>query len=146
MRPILLAILLVPAVTGEVCAQTAPPASAVASSERLGVLEVAGNSAQTQLGKPVHFEVQRLRVLGDWAFLHARMQGPNGQPISYAGTRYEDASRHGQKSANYDALLQRKQGQWSVQAEAIGATDVPWTDWSHRYGAPSSLFDEGSGN
>jgi hypothetical protein len=146
MRPILLAALLATATMSAVCAQTAPPASATESSERQSVLDAARIQVQAQLGKPVRLEVQRLRLIDNWAFMHAKMKDPRGQPISYAGTRYEDASQRGQKSTSYDVLLQRKQGQWTVQVDSIGATDVPWTDWSSRYGAPSGLFDDGHNN
>lgn len=146
MRPILLAAILATAEISNVWAHGAPHAFAIESSERQSVLDAAGSRVQAQLGKPVRFEVERLQLLDNWAFMHAKMKDLGGQPISYAGTRYEDAARRGQKSSSYDVLLQRKQGHWTVQADSMGATDVPWTDWSSRYGAPPELFDDGHGN
>lgn len=140
MRPILFAILLTVATPVGVHAQT----SSVASPDRQGILDAAHAKVQSQLGKPVRFKVETLRLADNWAFLHATMQDAHGQPVSYAGTRYEDADRHGMKSAKYDALLQRVHGQWTVSVDSIGATDVPWTSWSQEYGAPPAIFGDTS--
>ncbi len=112
--------------------------------ERRAVLDAARAHAQAQLReRPVRFLVKQWRRSGDWIFLHAAMQDPQGQPISYADTRYEAADRRGQKSADYDALLQRRPGRWYVRVDSIGATDVPWTNWGRDYGAPPELFPGG---
>lgn len=140
MRSTLPICLLIAVWLGDVQAQDRTQTPATPSAERRDVLDAARAQVQAQLGKPVRFEVKQLRRVDDWALLHAAMQDEHGQTISYAGTRYEAADRRGQKSASYDALLQRQHGRWTVRVDSIGATDVPWTNWSHGYGAPPALF------
>ncbi len=41
---------------------------------------------QKQVKRPVVFKVDHLRVRGEWAFLTAVPQQPNGKPIDYCGT------------------------------------------------------------
>lgn len=135
---------LMSAVPGRVLhAQDIANGTIATSPAHRSVLNAARAKAQEQLGKRVRFDIRQFQVIGDWAFLHAGMLDPNGQPISYAGTRYADADQHGQKSSNYDALLQHTNGHWTVRVDSVGATDVPWTGWSHDYGAPAKLFEGG---
>ncbi|WP_426702932.1 hypothetical protein ACPPVV_08030 [Rhodanobacter sp. Col0626] len=143
MRPILLATLVI-ATLGQVHAQALLQTPSVQSPERRDVLDAARTKVQSQLGKPVRFKVEQLRLADSWAYLHATMQDAQGQAVSYTGTRYEEADRHGLKSAKYDALLRRVHGRWTVKVDSIGATDVPWTSWSRDHGAPSTLFGDNS--
>jgi hypothetical protein len=142
MRPFLIAGLMMAVAFGGVRAQDITNGTAATSPAHRSVLNAARAKAQQQLGKRVRFDIKQFQVIGDWAFLHAGMLDPNGQPISYAGTRFEDADRRGQKSSNYDALLKHEGGRWTVRVDSVGATDVPWTGWSHDYGAPAKLFDD----
>jgi len=121
-------------------AQQRPDSSAVGASERKELLDAARASVQTQLHKPVRFAVKQLRQMAGWAFLHASLLDPNDRPISYADTAYATADRHGQKSGTYVALLRLEHGRWIVRVDRIGATDVPWTNWSRDYAAPAALF------
>jgi hypothetical protein len=142
MRPFLIAGLMMAVAFGGARAQDLTNGTAASSPAHRSVLNAARAKAQQQLGKRVRFDIKQFQVIGEWAFLHAGMLDPNGQPISYAGTRFEDADRHGQKSSNYDALLKHESGRWTVRVDSVGATDVPWTGWSHDYGAPAKLFDD----
>ncbi|HEV2678951.1 MAG TPA: hypothetical protein VGV14_00470 [Rhodanobacter sp.] len=142
MRPFLMAGLMMVMAFGGARAQDIVNGTAASSPAHRNVLNAARAKAQQQLGKRVRFDIKQCQVVGDWAFLHAGMLDPNGQPISYAGTRFEDADRRGQKSSNYDALLKHADGHWTVRVDSVGATDVPWTNWSHDYGAPAKLFDD----
>jgi hypothetical protein len=110
------------------------------SPERKALLDAARAPLEARLRQPVLFTVDQLGVAGDWAFLLAHMQGRDGQPVDFAGTSFEQAAKEGGMSRIYAALLQRRQGQWTVEAEAIGPTDVAWTNWAHDYGAPAALF------
>lgn len=110
------------------------------STERKAILAAAHAGAQKALGKPVEFVVKLLRQQGDWAFLRATMQEPDGQPLSYVGTPFEAADARGQKSANYDALLRREADHWTVRDQAVGPTDVEWALWQEAHDAPAALF------
>jgi len=110
------------------------------SPERKAILGAARAPLERRLHRPVQFAVDRLRVAGDWAFLHAHMQGAGGTPVDFTGTEFAEAASHGAMSRAYAALLERKAGHWTIKAEAIGPTDPAWTAWAQTYGAPTTLF------
>lgn len=110
---------------------------------RVAILSSAVTPAESELHQPVTLQVKQLRVIGEWAFVHAAMQGPGGQAVSYTGTRYQEAAEHGHKSNKYAALLKRHDDAWHVEAYVVGPTDVAWQDWPQRYGAPAALFESG---
>lgn len=123
-----------------------PPPPAIASArtpqgaERESVFDAVRPDVERQLGKPVRFKARRLRIADNWAFVDARMQAPDGGDFSYAGTPRAEDARQGLVSHAYAALLQRDGQSWTIVAQAIGPTDVPWEGWAQLYGAPSSLF------
>jgi hypothetical protein len=112
------------------------------SLERKAILDAARVPLERRLHQPVQFAVDRLRQSGDWAFLHAHMQGAGGKPVDFAGTGFAQAASHGAMSRVYAALLERKAGHWTILAEAIGPTDPAWTAWASTYGAPAALFGD----
>lgn len=122
-------------------AQDAAHMPAAGTQARQAILDAARKPVDKELGVHVQFVVKQLRALDGWAFLHATMQGPGGQPVDYRGTRYEDADTHGAKSDKYAALLKQHEGGWQVQAYSVGPTDMVWADWSATYGAPAALFE-----
>jgi hypothetical protein len=110
------------------------------SQERATLLDAARAPLEKRLGRPVAFAVDQLDIAGDWAFLRAHMQGAGGRPLDFAGTPFQQAAEAGFMSRVYAALLQRQHGHWTIRAEAVGPTDVAWTNWAHDYGAPAALF------
>lgn len=114
------------------------------SSEAQAILRPALAAIAADLGKPAKLDVKSLRTSGDWAYISAKLQEPNGQPINYQGTKYAEAAENGGASHSYDGLLRRGgDGQWNVVANVVGATDVPSVGWSQQYGAPTDLFSPG---
>ncbi|MDT8760978.1 hypothetical protein MZO42_19945 [Sphingomonas psychrotolerans] len=112
----------------------------IEQSTRAALLEAARAPATKELGKAPEFRVDRLEREGDWAFLLATMQGPDGQPFDYRETPLAEAAQQGFVSRTYAALLRRGAGGWEVVAKAIGPSDVAWEGWSKQYGAPAALF------
>jgi len=110
---------------------------------RAAILASAVAPAEKELGQSITLQTKQLRVLGEWAFVHAAMHGTGGKAVSYSGTRYQEAAEHGHKSDKYAALLKRSDHGWHIEAYAIGPTDVAWQDWPQTYGAPQALFDSG---
>jgi hypothetical protein len=110
------------------------------SAERTAILEAVRAEIAADLPRPVVFRVHRLGVAGGWAFLAATPQQPDGRPYDYRGTRYQAEIDDGLFDDNLFALLQRAHGRWRVRARIIGATDVPFEDWSEEYGAPAAIF------
>lgn len=110
------------------------------SPERATILDAARAPVEQELGTPVQFAVSQLQVLDGWAFLHAQMQGPGGQPVDYHGTPYQAAAERGHKSDGYVALLHQQQGAWQVQAYSVGSTDMGWVAWREEYAAPVAIY------
>lgn len=121
-------------------ARQTPHTPATGSAERSAILDAARGPVEKVLGKQVVFEVDHLNVLNGWAYLEASMQGPGGQPISYADTSFQHAAELGGKSNLYMALLQRHGDTWKVTVDAVGPTDVAWAVWPAQYGAPEAIF------
>jgi len=111
---------------------------------RAAILASAVAPAEKELGQSITLQTKQLRVLGEWAFVHAAMHDTGGKAVSYSGTRYQEAAEHGHKSDKYAALLKRSDHGWHIEAYAIGPTDVAWQDWPQTYGAPQALFDSGN--
>jgi len=107
---------------------------------RAALLEAARAPVRAALGKVARFRVDQLNREGDWAFLLATMEEPDGRPFDFTGTPLADAAKQGMVSRTYAALLRHKGDGWEVVAKAIGPSDVAWEDWSRRYGAPARLF------
>lgn len=133
-RTLLVLLSVLPLLTTPVRAETPT------GPERRAILDVARGPAEAALRQPVRFLVRALNRTGDWAFLFAAMQRPDGKPVRYDGTPDAEIAREGLKSTGYAALLRRRDGGWHVVAEAVGPTDVPWEDWPARYGAPAAVF------
>lgn len=110
------------------------------SPERKALMDSLRVPVEADLHTPVVFKVDRLKVSGDWAFLLAVPQQPDGKKIDYRGTRYAEAIKAGAFDNGICALFQRKNGQWKVVQYVLGMTDVPWEDWPQKYGAPATIF------
>jgi hypothetical protein len=95
---------------------------------------------QRELNKPMIFQVQQLRVVGNWAFTEVTPRKPDGSPFDYRGTRFEEAIRAGAFDDASVALLRRTDGTWRVVRLAIGPTDVAWWGWEKETGAPRAVL------
>lgn len=110
------------------------------SAERKALMDALRVPVEKRLGKKVVFKVDHLKVEGGWAFLRGVPQQPGGKKMDYRGTGYENAIRDGIFEDWICALLRKEGGKWQVVKFIIGATDVPWVDWSERHGAPPGIF------
>jgi len=126
---------------------TAPPAAADSaytparnSAERKALMDTLRPSIEREIGKKVVFKVNKLKVQNGWAFLYADPVKPDGSPVDYHGTKFEDAVKHGMFGGGVGALFHKRSGRWRVVTYVIGPTDVAWEDWDTRYHAPSSIF------
>ena len=113
---------------------------AVGSSERRDILAAARVPVEQELGQPVRFRIDRLRVVDGWAFLDATPEDLHGQPLDYSATPYAEAQRLGMFDDGFVALLRSRAGAWTPVVYVIGATDVPWVAWADDHGAPQALF------
>lgn len=93
------------------------------------------------LGQPVMFVVQTLKIQGDWVFVVARPQRPDGREIDFRRTRHRDRIEEGVfDGPTLYALMQRRDQRWSVVDFAIGPTDVFYAGWPEEFGAPPEML------
>ena len=105
------------------------------------LVELAENAARQQLGRPLELDVRSLKRQDGWAFLYALMRGRDGKPLDLAGTRLEGAANEGAASRVFCALLRARNGRWTIVDSCLGVTEVAWTDWDRKYGAPKGVFE-----
>lgn len=93
------------------------------------------------LGQSVKFVVATLRTQGDWAYVVARPQRPDGREIDFRATRYREAIDQGVfDGPTLYALMQRREQRWTVVDFVIGPTDVAWAGWPEEHGAPAAML------
>src|SRR3954451_23758841 len=113
---------------------------AAGSPERRLLMDALRLRMQREIDRPMIFEVQQLRVLGSWAFAEVIPRKPDGSPMDYRGTPFEQARRDGVMDDASVALLRRTNGAWRVVRLAIGPTDVAWWGWEKETGAPRAVL------
>jgi hypothetical protein len=108
--------------------------------ERGPILEALRSTAEHDLGQPVRFIVDRLRIGGGFAALRGRTVRPDGGKINYLKTRHKAAVEAGAFDDQIVALLQKEGGRWSVLECDIGDTDWPGDHWLYQHRVPYDLF------
>ncbi|MCU0881601.1 MAG: hypothetical protein MUF14_02905 [Hyphomonadaceae bacterium] len=81
------------------------------------------------LGAPIEFVVDGIRVAGNRAFVQVNAQRPGGRSIDLAQTpmaRRVDPSLI--DGTRIEAFMVRRNGRWSVDEHAVGSTDVWFSD------------------
>lgn len=117
-------------------ATTPPPGSEL----RREILDALRPMVVAEVGAPVEFVVNTLRVLGEWAFVQVSPQRPGGTPIGYAYSRYQAAVDAGAFDNEATALLRQTPSGWLVYEYNLGATDVVWFNWRDLYPVPAEVF------
>lgn len=116
---------------------TTPPRG---SPLRATILDGVRPMVEAEVGAPVEFVVNQMRVLGEWAFVQLTPQRPGGGPIAYVYTRYQAAVDGGFFDNQVTALLRDTPAGWLVYEYNLGATDVVWVDWGQFYPVPPEVF------
>ena len=115
---------------------------AVGDPLRRVLLDTLRTPVAAELGQPVQFVVDTLRVQGDWAFYAGKVQRPDGGAIDFARAGFAEQIAEGMfDGPGTYGLMRRQGGRWSVVAYVIGPTDVAYMGWHDEYGAPNSLFE-----
>jgi len=113
----------------------------VGSPGRKAIMDSMRSAVKKSLrGKPVIFQVDHLKIQGDWAFMKGIPRKPNGSPFDYRGTDYWGAIQDGAFDDWVCGLLKKSGKKWVVKAWALGGTDVTWFGWWDEYKAPKSIF------
>jgi len=111
------------------------------SALRTNLLDTIRPVFERETGGPVEFVVQRLNVIGEWAYGEVRAQRPGGKAIDWNRTRYAEDFQAGMfDPAASDFLLRRTATGWMVVESAMGPTDVVWEGWRLDHRLPLALF------
>ncbi len=89
------------------------------SSERRAILDAVRPVVIAQVGPPVEFVVNDIRVVGGYAFVVVEPQRPGGGRIDYS--HLDDGLMDGLRT---EAILVNRNGRWLVAPHRTGATDV----------------------
>lgn len=89
------------------------------SSERRAILDAVRPVVVAQVGPPVEFVVNDIRVVGLFAFVVVEPQRPGGGSIDYS--HLDDGLMDGLRT---EAILVNRNGRWLVAHHGTGATDV----------------------
>jgi hypothetical protein len=100
------------------------------SALRTDLMDALRPLVEQQLGPPVEFVVEQLRVAGGVAFANVNPQRPGGGRIDLATTPIAIAAGGdwGFEGVGTQALYRREGSQWVVAHMAVGATDVWWAN------------------
>lgn len=110
------------------------------SVERKIIMDALRGPVQDKLTRQVIFKVDHLKIKDGWAFMRGVPKKPDGSSMNYKGTAYQSAVEEGAFDDWICALLQQQGAEWRVVTFVIGATDVAYEGWDHKYKAPSEIF------
>ena len=111
------------------------------SEERKAIMDALRVPAEKELGQKVIFNVEILKVAGDWAYARVSPTKPNGDEIDFTRTKYREQMEEGAFDPQGEALLRRKGDTWKVLEWAFGSTDVPSVEWPDKHRMPKSLLE-----
>ena len=141
LRKMSLLLALLTVVTPCALAQSRPTTPKPGSAERRAIVEALRPTIRKATKQNVIFRIDHLKVQNGWAFLRGKPVQPNGKPLDYRGTEYEEAIEQGAFDDGIYALLRKQRGaKWRVIVYNIGATDVVWSTWDYQYKAPRAIF------
>lgn len=110
------------------------------SPERKAIMDAMRPYAERSLRQKIKFVVNDLRVSGAWAFTQGSLQQSNGKPPDFSKSELAAQFAAGAGDNSYCGLLRKTNGRWKVRKLMWGMTDVPWGNWSKKFGAPRAIF------
>jgi hypothetical protein len=108
--------------------------------ERQAIMDTLRVPVKRELKNGVIFKIDALKVQDGWAFVRGVPKSPDGGPMDYRGTVYEENQRQGVFDDWFCALLRKRGERWQVVTYSIGATDVAYEGWDKKYHAPRAIF------
>lgn len=137
---ILGATLAVAAASSAVLAFQKPTTPAPGSADRKAIMDALRPAFEKQVGKPIVFVVQSLRVVSPWALASVEPRRTATKPIDWKKTKFKEDFEQGVMDSISLALLKKSGKKWKVVELAIGPTDYPVEDWLKHHKAPKSLI------
>lgn len=137
---ILIACSPAPSEEGKLPAEAAPEAARQA--EQSQIVSALTTVLAADLGMPISLRVDTVRTQGDWAWVVALPQTPDGGALDFSQTRYAEQAREGvlDGGGTTYALLESQPGGWEVTAFVVGPTDVAYGEWPAQYGVSPELL------
>lgn len=125
-------------------AQTTPTRTiGIGDPSRAQLLDTLRAAIGKDLGQPVRFIIDEMRVQRDSAFVVAHPRTPAGAAIDFSRTHYAERPEAGVMDGDtIYALLQRRGGVWAVVTFMIAPTDMGWMDWQDTYHTPAGLIPQ----
>ena len=108
--------------------------------ERKEILDALRLPVERELKQKIVFTADTFNVLGNWTFIFGTMRSPEGGQPDFSRTKYAQAQQDGFFDNNFQALLRKSAGKWTVVKYQIGCTDVCYTEWWKQYRAPKAVF------
>ena len=127
-------------------AQESPYVIKKGSPLRKTLLNVVRTPTSAELGQNIEFVVNTAMSKGDWAFVQGQLQQPGGKALDktkFVDKDYLEQGKEGLFDDNFQAVLQKKKGNWVIVKRALGCTDVCWGDWINTVkGADKAIFPQ----
>lgn len=143
MQGLRVAVALVAMAAGASTSLAAPVDVPKSDPLRQVLLDAMRPAVEDDVGVPVQFVVQTLRVEDGWAYFAGTPQQKNGQPIDFEQTHYAEAIEEGFFDGPFlQVLLEAEGDDWIVVGYDIGATDVVAASWPDDYGAPCAVVGQ----
>jgi len=108
------------------------------SAERKAILNAIRPAIEAQMRGPVEFQISVMRSDGEWAFVDANPQRPDGGEIDPETTAFVGRSDSMDGLTTY-ALVRFADGRWNHVDDIIGPTDVAYMIWPDQYQVPKAV-------
>jgi hypothetical protein len=130
-----LLLLLMPALAA--AAEVHEPAKG--SPERAAILDALRPAIEAQMRGPVQFQIQTMRTDGDWAFVMADPQRPDGKPIDPETTAFA-GQEEDMDGLTVLGLARFVKGRWVHIDDIIGPMDAAQESWIKIYQVPEAVI------
>lgn len=106
--------------------------------ERKVILDKIRPEVEDSVIKNVKFKVSTFKIRENWAFVNGMMLDKNEKPLDESAIE----ARYGNDTwdNNFQALLKKVKGQWTIVQVASGCSDVCWIGWDEAFKAPKAIF------
>lgn len=110
------------------------------SAERTEIMDALRVPVSKELKQDVIFNVDKLNVQGDWAFLSGKPKNKDGGEPNWKITKYQESIDNDDFEEGIYALLNKKAGKWEVVTYMMNCTDVCYLEWDKEFKAPSAIL------
>ncbi len=96
-------------------------------------------SVESLVGQDLLLVVNEMKIQGDFAFVAAETQNPDGSAIDFSTTAIADWADELFDGPHLWAYLKQVDGQWTVLEQDIGPTDAWFVYWPQAHGGSCVL-------